>query len=58
MLNISPVEILYPVVLHLCGEDQAEAETPMAIVEKLANFDGLTASSHSELSSSPEDEGD
>ncbi|RWO04334.1 MAG: XRE family transcriptional regulator [Mesorhizobium sp.] len=42
VLNISPVEILYPVAPHLWGEDQAEAETRMAIVEKLANFDGPT----------------
>ncbi|RWL75148.1 MAG: XRE family transcriptional regulator [Mesorhizobium sp.] len=42
VLSISPVEILYPVAPHLWGEDQAEAETRMAIVEKLANFDGLT----------------
>lgn len=42
VLKISPVEILYPVAPHLWGEDQAEAETRMAIVEKLANFDGLT----------------
>lgn len=42
VLSISPVEILYPVAPHLWGEDQAEAETRMAIVEKLASFDGLT----------------
>ncbi|RWB39707.1 MAG: XRE family transcriptional regulator [Mesorhizobium sp.] len=41
VLSISPVEILYPVAPHLWGEDQAEAETCMASVEKLANFDGL-----------------
>lgn len=42
VLSISPVEILYPVAPHLWGEDQAEAETRMAIIEKLGNFDGPT----------------
>lgn len=42
VLSIPPVEILYPDAPHLWGEDQAEAETRMAIVEKLGNFDGLT----------------
>ncbi|WP_206533468.1 hypothetical protein [Mesorhizobium sp. M5C.F.Cr.IN.023.01.1.1] len=42
MLSISPEEILFTVAPHLWGEDQVEAETRMAIVEKLANFDGLT----------------
>ncbi|RUV71480.1 XRE family transcriptional regulator [Mesorhizobium sp. M5C.F.Ca.IN.020.14.1.1] len=42
VLSISPVEILYPVTPHLWGEDLAEAETRMVIVEKLAKFDGLT----------------
>lgn len=42
VLSISPVEILYPVAPHLWGEDRAEAQICMAIVEKLANLDGLT----------------
>lgn len=42
VLSISAVEILYPVAPHLWGEDQAEAEIRMAIVEKLASFDGPT----------------
>jgi hypothetical protein len=42
VLSISPVEILYPVAPHLWGEGQAEAETRLAIIEKLANFDGPT----------------
>ena len=36
------MEILYPVAPHLWGEDQPEAETCMAIIEKLGNFDGPT----------------
>lgn len=36
------MEILYPVAPHLWGEDQAQAETRLAIIEKLANFEGLT----------------
>ncbi|RWJ83050.1 MAG: XRE family transcriptional regulator [Mesorhizobium sp.] len=42
VLDISPLEILYPVAPHFWGQDLAEAETRKAIIEKLDEFDGLT----------------
>lgn len=42
VLDISPLEILYPVAPHLWGRDLPEAETRKATIEKLDEFDGLT----------------
>lgn len=42
VLNISPVEILYPVAPHLWGEELGEAEARKSIMDKLELFDGPT----------------
>ncbi|UWU19495.1 helix-turn-helix domain-containing protein (plasmid) [Rhizobium sullae] len=42
VLQISPVEILYPVVPHLWGEAESEAEVRKSIIDKLELFDGPT----------------
>ncbi|WP_064697147.1 helix-turn-helix domain-containing protein [Rhizobium aegyptiacum] len=42
VLQISPVEILYPVAPHLWGEAESEAEVRKSIIDKLELFDGPT----------------
>lgn len=42
VLDISPLEILYPARRIFWGRDLPEAKTRKAIIEKLGEFDGLT----------------
>ncbi|RWQ31354.1 MAG: XRE family transcriptional regulator [Mesorhizobium sp.] len=42
LLDVSPLEILFPAAPHLWGDNQAEAEQRNAIIERLEDFDELT----------------